>query len=187
MGRDALPPIPPVLGVSAANRARSALARDWSAHEPRAPYVQPRAPEPLIRSWPLALDDPLLPSSARALLTIGARAQVERAAWFAYGYDLDKEGGPAIDRIMEPTGNDTPNGRPNMRTVSISVRPALTTIAVRLHDRKSHRVAIGIWIDKDGPKGLGYGWNYGWIGLPLELSNWREVKAYAQGWLDLST
>lgn len=136
MSRDALPPVPSVIGTPAKYDHES-FARKWP--ERRETYVVPVHPEPLVRAYALGPDDEeYLPRDARKIVQ-SAAAYVDDG-WrvnvtYALGFDMNEDGSQATDDIMELTGEmtagtDKTPPRPAKRKIDEVIRPAQHSIRV---------------------------------------------------------
>jgi hypothetical protein len=186
MSRDALPPVPSVIGTPA-KYTPATFTRKWP--ERRQTYVVPVHPEPLVRSYALGPDDEeFLPTNARSLARRAA-VYVDHG-WsvdvtYALGYDMNEDGTQATDDIMEFTGGMTAGSekrapQPERRKIGEVLRPAQHSIRVDVRtdgDRDKPWRFVGHWLNDGWAFGLTMAGPFG--NVLASGTDWRALwKAF---------
>lgn len=134
--------------------------RTWG----RPVYVAPHLPDPVQRSVQAEPGHPRVPRNARVMAGLGPSRVT-----YAIGYEPGHDGNVATRAIMEPTGEETPTGRPAMKEVGSEPKPAQESIRVVV--RIDEFVFVGHW--------LSGGWDCGMVlrGRTLVRNvNWTQLR-----------
>lgn len=149
-------------------------------------WVPPEHPAPLISArsitWVIErkkngsiksiIGDVPMPSSALAF----AKAMHDLPGWtflatYALGWNMNADGTTKKDRVMEPTGEITPTGRPAMKQVGETDRPAVASVLLRAVGKRDGRLCVlaGFWVDET--------LDHGMIMIPPGLEGLRVISA----------
>jgi len=161
--------------------------------EKREPWVEPVHPEPLVRARPIAfvttmtrtgkvktiVGDVDMPDGA---LTF-AKSFIALPGWtlkanYAYGWEVNNDGTTKMDAIKEPTGEETPTGRPAMKTVGWTEREPVHSVMILAYaHRPQGWVRLqGLWVAgkfEEGRVSAPPGVPFALVGA-RELGKWRE-------------
>jgi hypothetical protein len=149
MSRDALPPVPAVLGEPARYDGTT-FARTWP--ERRVTWTPPVVRAPLVRSQDVtdtsAPGTRDMPQTARAWLARARTAGWRTHVTYALGWEVDADGAEACDTLWAETGETTDEGRARRTKVGSVPRAAVPSFLVRArHDRMPEFFAAGMWLN----------------------------------------